>query len=350
MDRRFGLALIWALCFFALPLGVTPTQAEQYLRVSGEAHLVVIDRYPREASAAMTTTNERTISFECIFGKNQFQLQGNFVRYGWSKWFFDGTNLFNSLRATEEPSAALKASSLRPFLASPEAMRSNLTVNVYSDPDGYLADGDVNENVLWLAFCSGSYLKRIGRIIPLPTAFTGHTPAAFGYRDKTESFKDELGLPHTVALITSQTLYAEAIRRYAKEAQWKSEPVIISNVPDGQVRFHYKALQSTNVCGWGLPLEFEFGDDTPEELGRFRRSIQGIGRVRTVSSAMAPAGVFDTNLNQFVIDWRFNHESRAVNAITYRWTNSFVAPTNDPMLLKNYAARVKRANEKGGHP
>ena len=58
----------------------------------------------------------------------------------------------------------------------------------------------------WLAFCSGEYLKRLRRLIPLPVDMLRHTRDRYGYTDQTVTFADDNGLPQKVELFTSRSL------------------------------------------------------------------------------------------------------------------------------------------------
>jgi hypothetical protein len=83
---------------------------------------------------------------------------------------------------------------------------NTLAINVFASDDGHPLD-DISVNIPWLAFCSGSYLKREGRIVPMPSAILRHALDGFGYSDKTTTFDDEFGLPRTIELSTSKQLY-----------------------------------------------------------------------------------------------------------------------------------------------
>ncbi len=81
------------------------------------------------------------------------------------------------------------------------------------------------QTVVWLAYCSGHYLKQDGRQIPMPF---GPSSQAFGYSDKTVVFEDTLGLPKSVVLYAT----------------------------NGQLVCEYQVLQSTNFLGRIFPLKF----------------------------------------------------------------------------------------------
>src|SRR5207249_9331869 len=62
------------------------------------------------------------------------------------------------------------------------------TVGVHPISDGRSWGGEV-VNIPWLAFCSGAYLKRPGRVVPLPVFYILNAAGANGCSDKTEDRK-----------------------------------------------------------------------------------------------------------------------------------------------------------------
>jgi hypothetical protein len=123
-------------------------------------------------------------------------------------------------------------------LAPFERAQSNLTIRVWPSQDGHPL-GDYGENLPWLAFCSGNYLKREGRLIPLPCAILRHTRDRFAYTDKTITFKDEPRLPKTVALYHDQLVPAPHKRSGASSkgagtngTSHTSKALIISDDPN----------------------------------------------------------------------------------------------------------------------
>jgi hypothetical protein len=108
---------------------------------------------------------------------------------------------------------------------------------------------------VWLAFCSGPFLKKDRREIR-PTAFSWkfETWPAF-LPDRTVAFKDSFGLPERVDIATT----------------------------NGQPVFVYRVSASTNFLGWNLPLEFHIVQYRPE------RSL--------------PLETPYYNTNSWVVDW-----------------------------------------------
>jgi len=100
----------------------------------------------------------------------------------------------------------------------------------------------LNGRIAWLAFCSGTYLKREGRRLYPPDDIWKErggerSPTNFsGFSDRTVVFNDGFGLPKSVHL--------QAARR--------GFPVL-----------QYGVSSSTNVCGWEFPQEFYLAQYRP---------------------------------------------------------------------------------------
>jgi hypothetical protein len=77
-----------------------------------------------------------------------------------------------------------------PILSSYPRAGETVTI-IHPSPSGQPAFHG-SEGVVWLAFCSGNYLKQFDRQIPMPI---GPSSLAFGYSDKTVLFEGDSGLP-----------------------------------------------------------------------------------------------------------------------------------------------------------
>jgi hypothetical protein len=228
-----------------------------------------------------------------------------------------------------------------------DVAKSNLTINIWPSPDGHPL-GDRAANIPWLAFCSGPYLKRNGRLIPLPVDNLHHTPDRFAYSDKTETFEDEFGLPRTVDLFTSKSLFQASTDDFFKEAflgdrYAKYAESVVPSLQEGAIMFHYAVTESTNFLGWNFPLKFEFFQKGREHVQNGNWFYRGIGRVKSIRPAAKPKGLFVPSMQQTIVDWRFREPTAKVNGIIYTSTNAFAAPTNDPVLKEKFIKRVERA-------
>ncbi len=223
---------------------------------------------------------------------------------------------------------------------------SNATIYIRASKDGHPL-GDPRVNIPWLAFCSGTFLRREGRIIPLPNVIISHAYDAFGYSDKAKTFGDELGLPQTIDLYTSKKLLVASItndyfRGDRNTNAWKSK---LLKIQDDVLKFHYEVNESTNFLGWRFPTKFEFVQNDLDSIGP-HYSYRGVGRALSFRLSEEPKNLFATDLKKTIVDRRFRNDAKKVQSITYRSTNAFVLQTNDSDLQERFAsmaARVRRA-------
>jgi hypothetical protein len=314
--------------------------AQDYVEITAKIDYLYYDEVHTKQPAT------KTVHVMCVMGKNMWEMTNDAVKGGLEKFQFDGTNVYKISHATVPPSSNTVSGLAKLGFASAPYDSNLFGIYITQSPNGHpLKLGHSEVDVPWLAFCSGSYLKQSGRIIPLPTALLWRDVDGLAYSDKTETFGDGLGLPRTVDLFTSKALYKTSVhnlclsgairnREYANER---------SPYPDGILKFHYEVMQSTNVNGWALPLKFEFFQNDPAQDGYWFRRIAGTGEVFSVRSVSEPGSVFSTSVRQTVVDWRFRSAARPDELLIYPWTNSYVPSTNDPDLQKIFAQDLAKA-------
>lgn len=293
--------------------------AAQFVKIAAEIEVI---GYRSGDTNAQAAAKPRTISSVCITGPNKWRIEDDFVQGGEEKWFFDGTNVYDRLLNT---------------------------IYIWPSRDG-LPLGTAGENMPWLAFCSGAYLKREGRIIPLPLDILRHTRDRFAYSDKTTTFDDELGLPRTVDLFTSRSLFQASEDDFDKEYSFgdrytEGTKKTAASLQEGVLTFHYAVTESTNFLGHNLPTKFEFYQNGRryEQNGDFFSS--GTGRVKSISSSTEPQGVFEPGTQQTIVDGRFRDAADRVVSLIYTTTNGLASPTNDPFLQAKFKAHMEKAAE-----
>src|SRR5437016_6098599 len=111
--------------------------AAQFVEISAEIELI---NYRSGQTNAEATAKPRIISVVCITGTNDWRIENDWSQNGVNKWFFDGTNVYESIQVTQplsqETQDAMKSSrwlATAPF----EIARSNLTINIWSSPHGH---------------------------------------------------------------------------------------------------------------------------------------------------------------------------------------------------------------------
>ncbi len=167
------------------------------------------------------TEHRKTYTGHCVFGTNEWLIEGEFTTNAKEIWWCTGTNIITRTLITKdvpEPPATVGGPVIMIRHAG-EQFSGGFGPGGTEPLTGLV-------NVCWLAFCSGSFLKAEGHSImpPFPTA---RSPNA--YSDKTQVFPDELGLPKRVEVY-----------------ELDKDPACL-----------YQVLQSTNFSGWMVPTRFE---------------------------------------------------------------------------------------------
>lgn len=197
---------------------------------------------------SQTRTNHHGTTARCIVGSNDWHISGDFLRNAKVDYWLVGTNVIEHRIITSsmyieqaKDFVSEKILGQKPRLMAGSYPRAGETfTTIHPSPIGQPAFHGM-EGVVWLAFCSGNYLKQVGRQIPMPI---GPSSLGFGYSDKTVLFDDDFGLPRSVELFaTNGTLVCE-----------------------------YKVLKATNYLGRTFPLEFQVIQRGQPAGGRARSS------------------------------------------------------------------------------
>jgi hypothetical protein len=193
--------------------------------------------------------SSRSFAVRCVVGTNTWLIENHSrTNFKESLWFVDA-KLIRQITSNQD-----SISDEPGFLPVRRGMRS---ANVTASDDGYPA-GEMFVNIPWFAFCSGPYLKRSGRSVPLLAP--AKDQPAFGFKDTTTTASDGLGLPQRVDLFTSK----------------------------GQLKSEYRVQQSTNVLGWSFPTAFTFAQNEPDQFDKWRRQLTASGRVTNIRPASKP--------------------------------------------------------------
>jgi len=312
----------------SLPIFLCAVASEvkaQFVEISSELELIALRT---SETNTLATAKPRIISSVCVTGHNCWRIEDDGVQGGINKVFFDGTNVFQSIQVTQMPSEELQQTLKQtkgPALVPFDTAKSNLTINIWPSTDGHPLSHETF-NITWLAFCSGSYLRRDGRLIPLPCEWLRHTPDRYAYTDRTEVFSDAAGLPRSIDLFMSRAHYLASVEDFyhgwgTRYLPWMRTKM--TNIVEGALTFHYTVTATTNFEGSTYPLRFEFfqkGRDFLQNEGWFK---QGVGRLKSIRRAEAPKGLFNAQLQQTIVDWRSYDAGSGANAKTYTWANEF---------------------------
>ncbi len=222
-----------------------PALAASLVEVTAEFE---ITQWRYQEETGLPLKSQRQFAVRCVAGTNTWHIE-NQVRSNVTErlWFMDG-------KLARQVSVKLEDPDDEPAFGT--TRRSARSVGMMASVDGY-PGGEPGVTLTWFAFCSGPYLRRPGRAVPLPVL--GQDRAAFGFADETTTFADDLGLPRRATLRTGQR----------------------------QIKCDYQVTQSTNVNGWSFPTAFTVTQNEPDSLGRWRKSVSVTGRVTGIRPAAA---------------------------------------------------------------
>jgi hypothetical protein len=211
--------------FSSILVGGTLIHAAEYVEIKVELNSTWRSKHQ---------TNNVARTATCIVGTNDWYIAGNFLKNAHVEYWLVGSNVMELRKITsgmylEQFKDFVSEKILRqpPRSLALESYPSpgEKIVVVHPSPLGQPA-GHGMENAAWLAFCSGDYLKKKGRQIPMPV---GPSSFAFGYSDRTIVFNDTFGLPRSVQLFAT----------------------------NGVQVCEYEVLQATNFFGRTFPIKFQ---------------------------------------------------------------------------------------------
>jgi hypothetical protein len=206
------------------------------------------------SSSGQRAEHRRTYTTRCIFGTDLWFIEDDGPLNAKETWWCTGTNIIQRTVITMESPEHAGA----PFLPGPRGPPLHIGdtfVTVHRASEAKPLTGI--PNLTWLAFCSGSFLKAENRRLLPPFSAQGISGTT---SDKTETFRDALGLPNRVEIYS----------------------------PNDELICVYEVRQSTNFSGWNVPLQFEFtqfearGSKAPE------RYYHALGTVRSVRYGTEP--------------------------------------------------------------
>jgi hypothetical protein len=258
----------WIATFCLATLSVQ-SQAAEFVEISAEIETL---GYRLGDANSIAKAKPRTVNVVCITGSDNWYIEDDFQQR--EQWLFDGT----SVRCRRQ---------MPPGTGGPKVMNQ-----IWESTDGHPL-GHFGVNIPWLAFCSGTYLKREGRMIPLPAAVLRHCPDRFAYTDVTTTLDNEPGLPKSIDLFSSPSLFLKSHTDWDKElslgdryTEWNKKTAL--KIQAGVLVFHYAVLESTQKLGRKFPTRFEFfqiGREYEQDGNWF---CHGIGRVKSIRPSTRP--------------------------------------------------------------
>ena len=238
-------------CLAALLLAVMNLPA-QFVEVEA---IIDVTSWRYDEGTGLPLKNSRSFSVRCVVGTNTWliesQSQTNLKQ---SAWFAEGKIIRQNTVTLNQYANQDPISDESEYLPTRRGGRS---VNIVASSDGYPGN-DMFLSLPWFAFCSGPYFRHPGRSVPLPAPPTGR--GAFGFADESTLFRDNLGLPQRVDLLTAKR----------------------------EIKCEYRVQQFTNALGWSFPTAFTVVQNEPDGFNVWKRQITATGSVTRIRRASRP--------------------------------------------------------------
>ncbi len=269
------------------------------------------------------STNVYRWSASVVLGPETWRIESGMPRNAEEFYFCDGTNVYYSTEIHSNPHDSASPMKTVDFVGA----NNNVVVIPGTHPMG-----DFGANLLWLAYCSGSYLQSTNRLLPLPGAEVRHDIESFAVEARTALSDMPPFLPNRIAFHFNK----ENARRAAESLfPFRSVTPFSPRVSgtNGLLRAVYQVERFTNYSGWTVPSEFTYlqslaGADLVDSI-RYRDS----GKLTRISKTAPPKPILENGKPQFVEDTRFRHAQRLVDSLRYWHTNGPLPATNDPTML-----------------
>jgi len=197
-------------------------------------------------SSGDRTEHQRTYTTKCISGTNQWCIEDDGPLNAKESWWCTGTNIVQRTIITKEAPEHTEPGLRGTLMPGPPFHVGDSFAKTYRMSERQPLTGI--PNLVWLALCSGSFLKVEGRCLlpPFPTQASSQVTT-----DKTETFGDALGLPKRVEIYS----------------------------PQNQLICVYEVQQSTNFSGLNVPLQFEFSQFEAKGSNDTERIYHALGTV-----------------------------------------------------------------------
>ncbi len=312
-------------------------ESERYVEISA-----LIESVHFESDQTNRPIQNNPIHIVCVVGKNEWRIDNDYSQNSLIHRYYDGTNVFDSSELIKPAAKETTDLFFEKFGVAPvpfEIAKSNIQINIRPIKGGH-PFGDEGVNLPWLAFCSGTYLKEKGRVIPPPVGDLPISFDAYAYSDKTILFKDDFGLPKSVDLYTSDSLFAASLDDF-NELRGKK----IKNrkgFGDNLIKFHYEVSESTNFLGWNFPLKFDFFQKNIDN-GIWYVGYQGSGKILSIKDAKKPLGLIQGDSLKVIVDYRFRSDIKRADCVIYKTTNDFAFSTNNTYLKNKFSLDVNNA-------
>ena len=241
---------------FALQAG-----AAQFVELTAEVqsdhwdYNLFVDRLKRKDRGPVTGLFQPCRTIRCVVGTNMWMMEDTNNDHV-MQWWFTGTKFAHNAFSVD--AQGRKRTELGGVFYSQSSADGNP-----GRPGGVvdLMIADIVANFCWMAFCSPPTLKHEGRTI-YPTSDLWKESSIYftGWKDKTTTFPDELGLPQSIDLVTTNK----------------------------QQVFEYQAHRTTNFMGWTFPTEFFAVQYFGSSSNGWRVDLTMKGRITSIHEGTEP--------------------------------------------------------------
>jgi len=279
-----------------------------------------------------SVTNARQWTASVIIGSNTWRMESEFAANASDFRYCDGTNVYYATdihSLPEGPTAFKVANSLGP--------NRNVVVIPGTHPMG-----DFNANLVWLAYCSGDYLRSTNRLLPLPGSEVRHDLSAFAVKDSTVLSEAAPYLPKRVEFLLdkSNVLKAQNSLFVFRSVNRPMPPLPGTN---GMLWGVYQAEGFTNFAGHSIPMAFSYTQyNRPMGVEGSEMRYLMSGKITAITGTTAPKPLLEDGKEHYIEDTRLRDPVRLVDSVRYLWTNAILPATNDPMILE----RLGKASQK----
>jgi hypothetical protein len=296
------------------------TIVPQYIKV--DLKLQSNSYYRRDVNDSWVT-NAHSWSTSIVLGSDKWRIESGMPINATELCYCDGTNVFfkDEINSSYQP---------RSQSAAMPSVSAGYNQNIVVVVPGAHPMGDFGLNLVWLAYCSGDYLRSGNRLLPLSAGEPRHHIELFYVEDKSVLSESPPFLPSKIEFLANK---ANAAKAAQSQFIFRSEePVFIPTLEtDGTLLAAYQVEQFTNYSEWTIPVAFTYFQTNRPILSE--RGYFVTGKVTKISEATAPRSLLEEGMTAFIEDTRFRHPDRLFDSMPYTLTKSVLPATNDPAIL-----------------
>jgi hypothetical protein len=328
-----------AIFLFILAFGYTLICSTALSQTSETAQFIKVDlsmqgvTYGHDKDGN-SVTNARQWTASVIIGSNTWRMESEFAVNASDFRYCDGTNVFSAtdIHSLPEGQQVFKA-------ANSVGPNRNVVVIPGTHPMG-----DFNANLVWLAYCSGDYLRSTNCLLPLPGSDVRHDLSAFAVKGKTVLSETAPRLPERV-----EFLFDRGNLLKAKDSLYVFRGMLDRPIPqipgtDGMLWGVYKAEGFTNFAGRSIPIAFSYAQYTrPVGVQGSEMRYLNSGRATAITETTAPKPLLEDGKQHYIEDTRLRDPVRLVDSVRYMSTNAALLATNDPVMLERLEKAAQKA-------